>query len=153
VWHHYDESRIAVGTKKILVTGSGTAEDLFTFGRTSSAGGLVRQCLVGSLIVAVEGRTSGGTKCFITKTIPIFISGYSTETINVSFGTEITLEDNAAGGTLVVAAKAGTSATSATIQATFSLGSFDDAEMTAYLDVKPLRRTTVSGFSVSPVAA
>jgi hypothetical protein len=153
VWHHKDHSRIAVQTKKVGLTASGTVKNLFTFSRsTVIPNAYNRQSLAGWLTVMVQGETTVGSECFITKRIPILIRGYGTQNMVVVLGTSQDASDNAVGGTLTVGTT-GISSTSATVTATFSLASFDAAELTAYLDVELLKHgaSAIEHISVVPV--
>ena len=81
------------------------------------------------------------------------VDGFANTTMVCTLGTAISADDNAVGATLSAAVKAGATSTDLTIQATFTLASFGDAKMSAYLDGALLKHPSYAHLTVAAVAA
>lgn len=153
IYHHNDFSRIAISTKSVAWA-SGVAEDLFTFTRTNTtASADNRSSMSGVLRVTCQGRLVDGTRFWITQTRPVLVIGTANDTMSIVLGTTVLTESNAPAATCVIAEKAGSTTTSLTVLATPTVANFDAGEISAYLDVHPVRSTGYPELSVSPVAA
>lgn len=153
VWVDKSDSHIAVGTKQISITASGTAEDLFTFTRANTNNADNQQSLTGWLIVSVVGKTGGGTKCYMSIRVPFLVDGFANATMSMTTATPIISDDNAVGGTLTAGLKAGATNTDCTVYATFTLAGMGTSNMYAYLDVLPLKNPSFAHITVTPVAS